>query len=149
VVSDAIGRRVGTLEELMSLSNQELYKITSKVGIFSRALSYITEAYYVAGLALESLAKDYPEGFKIDAYNKKMQEIHESKRKLGRLIRYNESYSVPLTKSALKYYTHLDWVKNQAGMIQISNEEEFTGIVNKLKKNLEDQLTVNIRVVDS
>jgi glycerol-3-phosphate O-acyltransferase len=149
VVSDAIGRRIGTLEELMSLSNQELYKITSKVGIFSRALSYITEAYYVAGLALQSLAKDHPEGFRIDAYNKKMMEIHDSKRKLGRLIRYNESYSVPLTKSALKYYTHLNWVKNQAGTIQIDNEEEFTAIVNKIKKNLEDQLTVNIRVVDS
>lgn len=147
VVSDATGRRVGTLEELMSLERQELYAIASKVGIFNRALTYIMEAYYVAALALEKLAHDYPEGFKMDAYNKKVKEVHETERRLDRLIRYPESYSIPLTKTALKYYTHSQTVENNLGLIKIVKPDEFRENYQRIEKNLNDLLTINIRVV--
>lgn len=147
VVSDAIGRRVGSLEELMSLEGQDLYAIASKVGIFNRALTYILEAYYVAGKALEKLSRDYPEGFKIDAYNKKVKEVHEAERRLDRLIRYPESYSLPLTKTALKYYSHLNLIENDMGMIKMSGHEEFECHLKRIEKNLNDLLTINIRVV--
>jgi glycerol-3-phosphate O-acyltransferase len=147
VVSDATGRRVGTLEELMSLERQDLYAIASKVGIFNRALTYIMEAYYVGALALEKLAHDYPDGFKIEAYNKKVKEVHEAERKLDRLIRYPESYSIPLTKTALKYYTHSQTVENNMGLIKIVKPEEFQENYKRIEKNLNDLLTINIRVV--
>jgi glycerol-3-phosphate O-acyltransferase len=149
VVSDAIGRRVATLEELMSLDRQDLYAIASKIGIFNRALTYIMEAYFVAGLAVSKLSKDYPEGFKVDAYNKKVKEVHEAQRKLDRLIRYPESYSIPLTKSALKYYTHGQTVENEMGLIKVVDEVAFDENVRRLEKNLNDLLTINIRVVRS
>jgi glycerol-3-phosphate O-acyltransferase len=149
VVSDAIGRRVGTLEELMSLERQDLYAIASKVGIFNRALTYIMEAYYVAGLALEKLDHDYPQGFKIEAFNKKVKEVHEAERKFDRLIRYPESYSIPLTKTSLKFYTHGATVENNMGLLKISKHEDFKVNLDKIEKNLNDLLTINIRVVKS
>ncbi|MCF8058320.1 MAG: 1-acyl-sn-glycerol-3-phosphate acyltransferase [Bacteriovoracaceae bacterium] len=149
VVSDAIGRRVGTLEELMSLERQDLYAIASKVGIFNRALTYIMEAYYVGGLALEALNRDYPTGFKIEAFNKKVKEVHEAERKLDRLIRYPESYSIPLTKTALKFYTHGATVENDMGLLKIVKVDDFNENLNRIKKNLNDLLTINIRVVKS
>lgn len=149
VVSEACGRRVGNLDDLMNLNNQELYAIASKVGIFTRALSYINEAYYVAGLTLRALNKDYPDGFKIDAYNKLYKDLHEKERKLGRLIRYSESYSLPLVKSALKYYTHQKWIDNNAGLLNVAKPEEFEAIVKRIEKNLNDVLTINIRAVQS
>lgn len=149
VVSDAIGRRVVSLDELMSLEGQDLYKIVSKVGIFNRALTYIMESYYTAGLALRKLAKNHPDGFKIDAFNKMVRDVHESERKLDRLIRYPESYSIPLTKTALKYYSHLNLIELDMGMIKVSKDEEFDCHVNRIEKNLNDLLTINIRVVPS
>lgn len=149
VVSDAIGRRVGNLDELMSLERQDLYEIASKVGIFNRALTYIMEAYYVAGLALQKLDHDYPQGFKIEAFNKKVKEVHEAERKLDRLIRYPESYSIPLTKTSLKFYTHGATVENNMGLLKISKHEDFKVNLDKFEKNLNDLLTINIRVVKS
>jgi glycerol-3-phosphate O-acyltransferase len=149
VVSDAVGRRIVNLDELMSLEGQDLYKIVSKVGIFNRALTYIMEAYYVAGLALQKLSSSYPDGFKVDAFNKKVKEVHEAERKLDRLIRYPESYSIPLTKTALKYYSHLNLIELDAGMIKITRAEEFQCNLQRIEKNLNDLLTINIRVVPS
>lgn len=147
VVSDCIGRRVGTLEDLMNLNHKELYAIASTVGIFNRALTYIMEAYFVAGRAIYSLSQTYPEGFKIDDYNKLVKELHEEERKLGRLIRYPESYSVPLMKSALKYYGQSGTVENSMGTINVTRPDDFENIYKRIEKNLNDLMTISIRAV--
>lgn len=147
VVSDCIGRRVGSLEDLMELNHKELYSIASTVGLFNRALTYIMEAYYVAGLTLKELHTKNSEGFKIDAFNKRVKEIHEDERALGRLIRYPESFSLPLMKSALKYYTNSYTVENSMGTLKVTREEDFEEIVKRIEKNLNDLLTISIRAV--
>ncbi len=148
-VSDAIGRRVSSLEELMNFSNQELYIIASTLGIFSRALAYINEAYYISGLTLKTLSQEYPEGFKADAYNKKFKEVFDEELKMGRIIRYQESYSVPLTRSSLKYFTHQRLVNNSGGMLKIADKVKFDELIKKYEKDLIDQLTFNIRAPQS
>ncbi len=147
VVSDCIGRRVGTLEDLMNLGHKELYAIASTVGLFNRALTYIMEAYLVAGRAIYTLSQKYPDGFKIDDYNKMVKELHEEERKLGRLIRYPESYSIPLTKTALKYYSHSGTVENSLGTIKVTRTEDFEKIYKRIEKNLNDLMTISIRAV--
>ena len=146
IVSDAIGRKVSTLEDLMSLTHQELYALASKVGIFSRGLSYIYEAYFSSALALQALHSDYPEGFKTDAFMKKVKEVHEKERQLGRVIRYPESYSLPMSRSSLKYFEHQGHVINEGGLLKLSDPENFAQICQRYEKDLIDQLTLNIRV---
>ena len=145
VVSESIGRRVGSLEELMDLNKQELYLIASKIGIFSRALSFIGETHYVAGLALSELPQ---EGFKIEQFNKKFSELHDQQRKIGRLIRYRESNSVPAVKSALKYYQGLKLIELESGLWKVVDQGQLKQLVHKLAKNLRDQLTLNIRAME-
>ena len=149
VVSDAVGRRIVNLDDLIDLDGRELYKIASKIGIFNRALTYILEAYYVAGISLQQLADENPHGFKIDMYNKKVKEVHLKEREIDRLIRYPESYSLPLTKTALKYYGHLKLIDTEAGLIRIPRRSEFEHSLKRIEKNLNDLLTINIRVVPS
>ncbi len=149
VISESIGRRVGTLEELMDLNKQELYLIASKIGIFSRALSFIGETHYVAGLALSELAESNKDGFKLEQFNKKFSEIHDKERRLGRLIRYSESNSVFAIKTALRYYQGLNLVENDIGSMKISDHAALKQLVQKLGKNLRDQLTLNIRALES
>lgn len=148
VVSQIIGRKVGGLEELMDLNKQELYLIASKIGIFSRALSYIGETHYIAGLAFSELTNN-GQSFKIEQFNKKFSDIHEKKRSLGRLIRYSESNSVPAQKAALRYYQGLKLVENQQGEWKVTDHALLKQHIQKLEKKLHDQLTLNIRAISS
>lgn len=148
IISEIIGRRVGSLEELMDLNKQELYLIASKVGIFSRALSFIGETHYAAGLTLTELTGS-GQSFKMDQFNKKFSEIHDKQRSLGRLIRYSESNSVPAVKNALRYYQGLNLVTNEQGEWKVVDQALLKQHVQKLAKNLRDQLTLNIRAIHS
>ncbi|MAF77692.1 MAG: hypothetical protein CME63_16675 [Halobacteriovoraceae bacterium] len=151
VVSESIGRRVGSLEELMDLNKQELYQIASKIGIFSRALSFIGETHYVAGLALRDITQHGQQEhghFKIEQFNKKFSDLHDEQRNLGRLIRYSESNSVPAVKAALKYYQGLGLIDNEQGQWKVIDDAHLRQHIAKLGKNLRDQLTLNIRALD-
>ena len=149
VLGDTIGRRISSMEEVVSFSHRELYAIISSLGIFGRALSHIDEAYYIAGLALAALKEEYPEGFKMEAYLKTFKVIFYQELQLGRIIRYSESYSLTLAKSGLKYFTHMGPVKNEVGMLSVVQADKLEELTKKYEKNLTDQLTFNIRVSQS
>ena len=74
IVSQSIGRRVGSLDDIMKLSREELYAIIRKVGVFGRSLSYIFEGYYLSAMAVRNLAEESSEGFKHELFRKKVRE---------------------------------------------------------------------------
>jgi len=148
IISEIIGRKIGSLEELVDLNKQELYVIASSIGIFSRALSFIGESHYAAGLALSELTSN-GQSFKMEHFNKKFSEIHAKQRSLGRLIRYSESNSVPAIKNALRYYQGLNLLENKQGEWKVVDEALLKQHIQKLAKNLRDQLTINIRAIRS
>ncbi|MDC1175134.1 1-acyl-sn-glycerol-3-phosphate acyltransferase [Bacteriovoracaceae bacterium] len=145
VISDAIGRKVESLEDMMELSHKELYAIASKVGIFTRALSYINEGYYASALTVRSLMKEYPEGFKMDSFNKKVKSVFEAEKELGRVIRYSESFSLPLTKNSIKYMGHQNLLNFEDGHYKVDDSEKLDSLINSYEKGLTDQLTFNFR----
>lgn len=144
IVSDAIGREVTTLEECVELSHKELYQVLAKVGIFSRACNYLIEAYYISGVTLLDLARDHSAGFKTDTFLKRNKDMFESERKLKRIIKYSESYSVPLSKSSLEYYVHTKMVDTKNGIYTLVDEEKLLPIINKMEEDLSSQLIVNL-----
>ena len=148
-VGDAVGRKIYKLEELMSFSHRELYMIASSLGIFNRTLSYIAEAYYISALTLALLQRENLQGFKVEAYNKKFKVVFDEQLKIGRIIRYQESYSVPLMRSSLEYFTHQKLVENDKGQLKIVDQKRFDQLIGKYEKDLLDQLTFNIRVPQS
>jgi glycerol-3-phosphate O-acyltransferase len=144
IVTDAIGREVTSIEECIELSHKDLYQILAKVSLFSRACNYILEAYYICGLALLSLSKDHKEGFKMDTYLKRYKEVFESERKLRRIIRYAESYSVPLSKSSLQYFVHAKIVESNAGYYSVSDNDKLGEMLAKIESDLTAQLSINL-----
>ena len=145
IVSDAIGRPVTTLEECVDLSHKELYLILAKVGLFARTCNYLLEAYYICGLTLKDLSvNDYKEGFKMDTFLKKYKEVFENERKLRRIIKYAESYSVPLSKSSLQFFIHARIVESNAGFYAVSDFEKLTETIIKLEFDLQGQLSINL-----
>jgi glycerol-3-phosphate O-acyltransferase len=145
IVSDAIGREVTTLEECIELSHRELYLILAKVGLFSRACNYLLEAYYICGLTLRDLSStDYKEGFKMDTFLKRYKEVFESERKLRRIIKYAESYSVSLSKSSLQYFVHAKIVESNQGFFAVSDKDKLDEFVTKIEADLMGQLSINL-----
>ena len=122
IVSESIGRRVGSLDEIMELSRAELYSIIQKVGVFGRSLSYIFEGYYLAALAVKDLSGESRQQFKRDFYMKKAREVYRHEVEVGRIVRYPESFSVEMMGSSLKYFRHINLVKNTEGMFQVTDE---------------------------
>lgn len=144
IVSDAVGREVKTLEECMELSHKELYQILQKVSLFSRACNYLMEAYYVCGLTLTALSKEYKEGFKMETFLKRYKEVFESERKLKRIIKYAESYSVPLSKSSLQYFIHSGIVASNSGYYAVNDPQRLTEVLSKVESDLSSQLSINL-----
>jgi glycerol-3-phosphate O-acyltransferase len=144
IVSDAVGREITTLEECMELTHKELYLILAKVSFFSRACNYLLEAYYICGLTLFALSKDYKEGFKMETYLKRYKETFESERKLRRIIKYAESYSVPLSKSSLQYFIHTGIVDMNNGFYTTGDETKLAEMLAKIESDLTGQLSINL-----
>ncbi len=144
IISDAVLREVNSLEECMNLSHKELFLILTKVGGFGRSLNYILEAYYIAGLTLKDLNRHFKEGFKMDTYTKKYKEIFEEERALRRIIKYPESYSLPLSKSCLQYYIHAKVVESKAGYYAVTDSDRLEEKIKTLEGDLSSQLTVNL-----
>lgn len=145
IVSKAIGRKVETIEDLMNLSHKELYAIASFLSPFSRSLSYINEAYYVSALTLKELGETKPEGFKGDDYFTLFKENFNSERDLGKIIKFQESYSQPLMKNSLKYFTQESYAENDKGLYKITNREGLEKKLTHFESDLKEQLKFNLR----
>jgi glycerol-3-phosphate O-acyltransferase len=145
IVTDAIGRPVTTLEECVDLTHKELYLILAKVGLFARSCNYLLEAYYICGLTLKDLStKEYKEGFKMETFIKRYKEVFESEKKLRRIIKYAESYSVPLSKSSLQYFIHSKLVDSNAGFYTVSDQTKLCDAITKIESELQGQLSINL-----
>ncbi len=144
IVSDAVGRDVKTIEECIELSHKDLYQILAKVSLFSRSCNYILEGYYVCGLALLALSKDYKEGFKMETFLKRYKDIYENERKLRRIIRYAESYSIPLSKSSLQYFIHAKIVEGNNGYYAVNDLNKLSETLTKVESDLTTQLSINL-----
>ena len=145
IVSNAVGKDVTTLEECIEFSHKELYLILAKVGLFSRTCNYLLEAYYVCGLTLKDLStNEFKEGFKMETFLKRYKEVFESEKKLRRIIKYAESYSVPLSKSSLLYFTHIQIVDSRQGFYQVSDFEKLDHVLAKLESDLSGSLSISL-----
>lgn len=144
-ISDCIGRKVTSLEELMKLSHKELYSIVSRIGVFSRVLNTINECYYICALSFKELSTEYATGVKTDVYTKKTREVFDRERQYDRLIRYPESYSMPLVKSALAFLEHQKIVERKDGLLSVIDQEKLDFIIRRYEKDLSDLMTLNIR----
>jgi glycerol-3-phosphate O-acyltransferase len=144
IISDAVSKPVESLDVCMELDHKELYQILSRVSPFARVNNYLLEAYYIAGLALIDLYRDQKEGFKLDTYTKKSKEVFEAEKRLKRVIKYPESFSIPLSKSSLQYYAHIKIVESKSGFYQIVDPEKLKLVVEGFEHDLTNQLILNV-----
>lgn len=144
IITFALGRRVESLEEAFKLNVQELYMIASKVKIFSTALSYLYESYFVSASTLKYLRKA---PFSEKDFLEVAKELHSMELLHGRLVKYPESYLVPVLKDSLKYFLHDSAiVQAENGMYTVSSQDAMDKYIEKFATDINDQMVLNIKL---
>ena len=148
IISDAVGRRVGSLQGMAELSHEDIYALIGKVGVFGRSLSYVIEAYYLAALTLRSLREESAEdGITMETYRKKLRAIFEDEVGGGRIVKYPESYSSELVRSSMDFFRLQKIViYGERGRFRVDGGEALDKLIQRYEKDLKDLVTFNIRV---
>lgn len=143
IISYALGRRVESLEECMRLSSQELYQIATKVRRFSTALSYLYEAYYISCLAIKYLAN---ENFTQERFVQVTKELFTLEIEHGRVIKYPESYAVPIIKDTLIYHQNNRVIdRNDDRSFKVVDHVKLDEFIEKFIRDLNDQVAINLK----
>jgi glycerol-3-phosphate O-acyltransferase len=143
IISYALGRRVESIEECMKLSSQELYLIATKVRRFSTALSYLYEAYYISSLAVKYLAN---ENFTQERFVQVAKELFNLELEHGRVVKYPESFAVPIVKDTLDYHLHRKVIeRNDDRTFKVVDIPKLDESIEKFIQDLNDQITINLK----
>lgn len=143
VISYALGRKIESLEECMKLSPQDLYLIATKVRRFSTALSYLYEAYYISTLAVKYLSQ---ENFTQERFISVSKELFTLELEHGRVIKYPESYAVPIIKDTLIYHQSQKVIeRNEDRTFKVVDHAKLDESIEKFIKEINDQVAINLK----
>jgi len=143
IISYALGRKVESIDECLKLSSQELYQIATKVRRFSTALSYLYEAYYISSLAVKYLAK---ENFTQERFVQVAKELFDLELEHGRVVKYPESFTVPIIKETLIYHENQKVVeRNEDRSFKVINTVKLDESIEKFIRDLNDQVAINLK----
>lgn len=143
ILSDCIGRKVDSLQEVFTVTPQELYQIALKVGPFASAFRYIYEGHYIAAMALKHVKTDL---FTREEFHKISKEVFEMEILHGRFIRYSESYTLPLMKSSFSYFLNQKLILKKGTKFQVNNPERVDEMILQYARDLTDLLLSNLKV---
>jgi glycerol-3-phosphate O-acyltransferase len=130
--------------EAFSLNSTEMFKVGTAMGVFTSAFSYIYEGHYLAALALKHHGQDK---FEFNDFQETCKEIFEVEKHHGRMIRYPESFSIPLMKSALDYFVGSNVVGQVDDLYQVRSEVDIDDIIEDFVQTLSDTLALNVKLI--
>ena len=144
IVSFYVGRQIKSVNEILKLSRDDLYKVASNVRRFSAVLSYIYEAYYISAVTIKYLSDDK---FSIDKFLQVSKELFEMEMEHGRVVKFSEAYTVPKLKSTLGYFESLKIIeKNAKGYFLVKDQNGLGHMIEKFAKDISDQVSLNIKL---
>lgn len=143
IISFSLGREIHSLDECMKLSSQDLFQIASKVRRFSTALSYLYEAYYLSAISLRYLDK---ESFTQDRFIQVAKELSSIELEHGRVMKYSESFAVPILKETLNFFQNQKVLERNADKsFKISDAGKLDELVEKFIRDLNDQVSISLK----
>ncbi len=143
VVEYAVGRPLHALDEALDFNPSDLYQLASKVRHFSTAFSYLYEAYYLAAISLKYLGSDL---FGSERFLQVAQELFSLELEHGRVVKYPESYSVPILKDTLDFFVGEGVLKRvDGGKYQVVDQEKVDKLIEKFLRDLNDQVAINLK----
>lgn len=145
VIEYSIGEKLENLADALEFTNERLYQIASSISKFSTGFSYLYEAYYISSISLKFIGD---KSFKEDKFIAVSKELFEMEREHGKVVKYPESFNVPIMRNTLKYYLHLDLItKDEDGIYQIINSKKIYDLSEKFASDVNDQVALNLKFV--
>jgi glycerol-3-phosphate O-acyltransferase len=144
VVKYATGEELSDLGDALKLKSQDLYKVASRVRPFSTAFSYIYEAYYLAVVTVKYIGK---EDFDQERFLSVSKELFTMEIEHGRVIKYPESFTVPMMKETLQYLTSqktLEYDEDKE-VFRLINSELNNTLIEKFARDINDQVAINLK----
>ncbi len=146
IISNAIGREVNSLEELVELSSKEKYDIVKSIGLFGCSLTYIIESYYVSLKALQKLSNNFNVPVKYELFKKRVPYVFKEEQRLGRLVRRAEAKSMITFKNSIDYFSYRGLISENEGEFKFINPEGLHNLIEKYQKDLTDFTMFTIRM---
>lgn len=143
ILSYALNREVKSLDEALKFSTQDMYLIATKIKNFSTALSYLYESYYISIMAINYLKGS---GFTQDKFLQVVKELFTLEIQHGRVIRYNESFAVPILKDTLIHFQNEKVLaRNESREFIVHDPEKLEQSLDSFVKDLNDQVAINVK----
>ncbi len=143
IISFALGKKIESLEEALHFSSQDLYALAAKVRHFSTAFSYIYEAYYISAVSIKYLGT---EKFTVERFIQVARELFSLEIEHGRVVKYPESFAVPIIKDTLDYLENLRVLqKLDSGYYILIDSPRLDLLIEKFIRDLNDQVTINLK----
>jgi hypothetical protein len=142
IVELATGEKISKISQALEFKPDKLYAVAGKVKRFSTAFSYIYEAYYIAVVAIKYIGDDF---FDEEQYVQIAKELFLMEKEHGRVVKYPESFSVPLMVDTLKYLTNLNVLQNENGKYQVQNMRKVNYLIEKFARDVNDQFAINLK----
>lgn len=142
IVEYATGERLERIEDALGFAPEKLYSIASKVRRFSTAFSYIYEAYYIAAISIKFLGdKEFTE----EKFVQVAKELFEMEREHGRVVKYPESFNVPVMKASLRYLVNMDIIEVEKDKYTVKKMEKINQLIEKFARDVNDQVAINLK----
>ncbi|MCO4753694.1 MAG: 1-acyl-sn-glycerol-3-phosphate acyltransferase [Bacteriovoracaceae bacterium] len=142
IVEYATGEKINSLNDALHFSPEKLYAIASKVRRFSTAFSYIYEAYYIAATTIKYMDT---EEFTEEKFLQVAKELFEMEREHGRVVKYPESFNVPIMKGSLNYLQNLGVLERKPPKYEVKDMETVNILVEKFARDVNDQVAINLK----
>ncbi len=142
IMSYALNRKIDHINTVLTLTVDELYKVASLVKNFASALSFIYEAYYISAISIKYLSEDK---FTEEQFLNVTKELFEMEKEHGRIVRYNESFTVPKMKATLEYLIFLEVVKKDEKKYEVTDLGKLNYLIEKFAKDVNDQVSINMK----
>ena len=142
IVEYATGERLENIGEALEFPPEKLYAIASKVRRFSTAFSYIYEAYYIAAISVKYLAD---KEFTQDKFVQIAKELFEMEREHGRVVKYPESFNIPVMKASLEYLLNLEILEKKNEKYLVKDLEKVNYLIEKFARDVNDQVAINLK----
>jgi len=144
IVSYALGRKVESMEECMKLSSQEMFQVATKVRRFSTGLAYLYEAYYISSLAIKYLKQ---ESFTQERFVQVAKELFQLELEHGRVVKYPESFAVPIIKDTLVYHKNKKIIESvDDKTYRLVDGDKLDVAIEKFIQDLNDHVVINLKL---
>jgi glycerol-3-phosphate O-acyltransferase len=142
IVEYATSHKINDLGEALKFSSQDLFKIAKSVRPFSTAFNYIYEAYYLASITTKYFGS---EKFTLEKFLTVSNELFQMELEHGRVIKYPESYSVPMMKETLLYLEGSGIIQSHEDHYHVIDEVKASTLMEKFARDINDQVSINLK----